>query len=312
MKRIVNNPIFVPQPKTLSKLAFTTVGLTCKAWSSLNLWKIHGQKHFESVMNKRIVDMNKCITFDNTFKSSDIDQLISNGIIGNNNNNNINSNVVQIPPLLPRPLVTISNHMCNLDDPILWGRLLPFDTLCNPIHMRWTLAASNILFTNPIYSKIFTLGKCIKTIRGDGVFQDAIDIGIEKLENGQWVHLFPEAKVNQSDELLRFKWGIGRMIAESKVSPLILPIYHTGLDKSMPLGKLPIPRVFKSIDITIGKPFTCDHLLNTEIDQQTKQQLLDNMTLPYRQDPRYLRYKLITDHIESKFKQLLDFSKTLK
>lgn len=54
------------------------------------------------------------------------------------------------------PLITVSNHMSTLDDPLLWGfRGFPsFD----PKLARWVLAAEDICFKNSLLSYFFRLG----------------------------------------------------------------------------------------------------------------------------------------------------------
>ncbi|KAH9457750.1 hypothetical protein MJO29_004910 [Puccinia striiformis f. sp. tritici] len=114
-------------------------------------------------------------------------------------------------------------------------------------------------------SPLFENGQVIKTVRGDGIYQPAIDLALEKLNHSQWVHVFPEGKVNQpsrdksqNHELLRFKWGISRLILESKHEPIILPIWLTGFDDVMPEGRPSpynmIPRLNQSLSIKISNP----------------------------------------------------------
>ncbi|KYR00452.1 tafazzin family protein [Tieghemostelium lacteum] len=189
-----------------------------------------------------------------------------------------------------RPIVTICNHISNLDDPIIWGAL-PSSILFQPSHMRWTLGASNILFTNPVYSKFFSLGKCIKIVRGDGIYQPGMDETLDKMLNNQWIHIFPEGKVNQSDKLLYFKWGVGRLVGEYYLKtgkyPILLPVHIKGLEKSMPLHKIPFPRFNKDIEITIGEKMDCDDIIR------------DNCT---EKDPKNY-FKAITDSIQIQYKK---------
>uniref|UniRef100_A0A0R0IAL1 Tafazzin family protein n=1 Tax=Glycine max TaxID=3847 RepID=A0A0R0IAL1_SOYBN len=85
------------------------------------------------------------------------------------------------------PLITVSNHMSTLDDPVMWGfKGFPiFDTNL----ARWVLAAEDICFRNALYSYIFRVGKCIPITRGGGIYQEHMNEALERLNDGEWVSL---------------------------------------------------------------------------------------------------------------------------
>ncbi|KAI4471047.1 taz protein tafazzin [Holotrichia oblita] len=160
------------------------------------------------------------------------------------------------------PLITISNHHSCFDDPGLWGTL-KLKHLLNKDRMRWSLAAHDICFTCSPHSYFFAFGKCVPIIRGAGVFQDAVDFCIQQLNKGSWVHVFPEGKVNMTKENMRLKWGVGRMIFESLVTPIVIPIWHIGMDDVLPNDPPYYLRLFKKLTFNFGNPIDFSELVRT-------------------------------------------------
>lgn len=46
------------------------------------------------------------------------------------------------------------------------------------------------MFTNPVFSRFFTLGQTIETFRGRGIFQPAVDKAVKLLQDGEWARVF--------------------------------------------------------------------------------------------------------------------------
>ncbi|XP_059171780.1 tafazzin-like [Physella acuta] len=192
-------------------------------------------------------------------------------------------------------LLTVSNHKSCLDDPLMWG-ILKTRQLINWDLMRWTSAAEDICFRNPIHVLFFSLGKVFPIVRGDGVYQKGTDFSIEQLNLGKWVHFFPEGKVNVTQEAIRLKWGVGRIIAECEKPPLVVPIWHVGMDSVLPNRQPYIPQIKQKVTFLIGKPmeFTKD----LEFLKSAKK------------SPQEIR-KHITDKIQEEFKVLRSVAEKL-
>lgn len=160
------------------------------------------------------------------------------------------------------PLITVSNHMSTLDDPLLWG-FTGFPSMdCKRI--RWTLTAEDICFTNPFFSYLFRLGKCIPVTRGAGIYQPHMNEALDRINKGEWLHTFPEGKLSQETvPMRRLKWGTASLIVRASVTPIVLPIAHCGFEKVMPekywFGRRPLfPLCLKNINIVVGEPMEFD------------------------------------------------------
>ncbi|XP_053614761.1 tafazzin isoform X2 [Plodia interpunctella] len=187
--------------------------------------------------------------------------------------------VSQRPPGVP--LITVSNHHSCFDDPGLWG-VLDCMPLMRASRMRWSLAAHDICFTNALHSCFFSLGKCVPVVRGAGVHQPAIDFCIERLSLGEWVHIFPEGRVNVDKEHIRFKWGVGRLVAETPRAPLIVPVWHEGLDRVLPNREPYLLKFRKRVFLHVGEPIQISHLLerlklSNATEEETRKAITDRI-----------------------------------
>lgn len=172
-------------------------------------------------------------------------------------NQNVLTNALENRPI-DVPLITVTNHHSCMDEPLLWG-ILDAQHLVNQCLMRWALAAHNICFYSKPISQFFAFGKSIPVNRGAGVYQEGVNFAIDRLNEGHWVHLYPEGQVNEQKLDMRYKWGVGRLIAECNVTPIVIPIYHLGMDDILPNKKpnfwlFRFPRVGKKVTVLVGKP----------------------------------------------------------
>jgi monolysocardiolipin acyltransferase len=73
--------------------------------------------------------------------------------------------------------------------------MMKWRQVMNGKRLRWVLVADEICFTSRPLAIFFSLGKAIPVIRGEGIHQKPMDFALEKLDQGGWVHVFPEGMV---------------------------------------------------------------------------------------------------------------------
>ncbi|KAF8375498.1 acl-3, partial [Pristionchus pacificus] len=150
-----------------------------------------------------------------------------------------------------RPLITVANHRCNIDDPLMFALMTRREFADTLDHQRYTLTAHNICFTKQSHTTLFSLGRCVPCVRGEGVNQKGMDFCLEKMEqDNAWIHIFSEGKV--VEEPGRFKWGVGRLVNECSKPPLILPIWIEGMNKVWPNHPPYYPRFGNTVNVFIG------------------------------------------------------------
>lgn len=128
---------------------------------------------------------------------------------------------------------------------------------------------------------------------------------LSKAEGGDnWVHIFPEGRVHQdpSGELLRFKWGVGRLVADPDVTPLVLPIFIEGtkaiLDEKRKNRRIPSSLYGTDVIIRIGEPIDFSEYV-ARAKEEAKKKGEGNVD-------RIATYKDITSIIQTSIEKLRD------
>ncbi|VDK54054.1 unnamed protein product [Anisakis simplex] len=170
-----------------------------------------------------------------------------------------------------RPLITVANHRSNLDDPLLWTIFSFREFISGRSRFRYILAAHNICFTNAWHTAFFSLGRCVPVVRGIGVYQRAVDFCIDMLAENKWVHVFPEGKVTPKP--IRIKWGVARMIMESPIPPLVVPIWAERMGEVFTSDPPFRPHFGKHVNVTVGDVLDMKEYVNrfdgkTEIERR--------------------------------------------
>lgn len=115
--------------------------------------------------------------------------------------------------------------------------------------IRWTMCAHDRCFKNPIFSSFFRTTKVLPVERGTGLDQLGMRAAEYQLNQGQWIHIFPEG--TRSQQLLPMKLGVGKLVAACKKTPLVVPILHSGMENVQPRGSS-LPKPGKKVRWILG------------------------------------------------------------
>jgi monolysocardiolipin acyltransferase len=159
------------------------------------------------------------------------------------------------------PLITVSNHVSALDDPLILVPLMSPLRLWQAEGVRWQLGAVDRCFHRPWLGAMLQYAKVLPIWRGQGMHQLGMQLAVERLNKGDWIHLFPEGTRSLDGvHMSACKPGIGKLVCDAAKTPVVLPIYHRGLEKVMGRGKA-LPSPGKSVHIIVGRPLHFDAML---------------------------------------------------
>lgn len=146
-----------------------------------------------------------------------------------------------------RGLLTVSNHVSLFDDPWLMA------CLARPRwkDLRWIPVDALNFFDSDAKAWFFGAGKGVPIIRGGGIDQPAMRFLSERLQMGEWVHVFPEGTRSRSPLRLHtpLKSGTANLIKAAR--PLILPFHHRGMERVLPIGAR-MPRAGQTVEVRFG------------------------------------------------------------
>lgn len=215
-------------------------------------------------------------------------------------------------------VITVSNHKATLDDPSVLACMLPW-RFALPSKARWGLCSQEYSYTHGVLaSTFFYSAKTLPVKRGAGIDHKMMEEFYKLVNDGKWVHIFPEGKIDQHevlggrhgpmrDRVGRLKWGVGKLIARAKERPIVIPFYHTNMEKIMPQNEKNqvislIPKTNIDVNVRVGAPISFDDLFEKYAHDR-----IDGSTSPWQtQESERALYSAITRRIED---ALLDLAK---
>lgn len=132
--------------------------------------------------------------------------------------------------------------------------MLPYQSILDAHLVRWTMCATDRCFKNPFAGAILRKGKVMPIERGRGVKQPLMDDVIARLDEGDWVHMFPEGTRSRTGTMGRMRPGVGRLVADAERTPVVVPFYHTGMETILRVGAWIPLNVGQKLRVVVGEP----------------------------------------------------------
>eukprot|EP00400_MALV-I_sp_L67-5_P000157 gene157-809_t len=156
-------------------------------------------------------------------------------------------------------LITVSNHMSNVDDPCVLSVGLPWSA-CDAKKARWSFCTQDLCYQNPFTAAFCNNGKVMPIKKGGSIDQPLWLHAFLRVVNGDWVHVFPEGKINnikfgvglygdRSDKDIEkfgvLKWGAAKLIVHADNPVTVLPLFHKGMSRVT--EQSPVTKVFSKL-----------------------------------------------------------------
>lgn len=155
-------------------------------------------------------------------------------------------------------MISVSNHSCALDDPLLLATITPPGS--PPEAHRWGMCATDRCFRNGLMAAFFRAGKTLPLERGVGMDQAGMRAAQGRLAAGEWVHIFPEGTRGKDGKMGPIRRGIGHLASSCDTPPLVLPFVHSGMEGILPRGAN-LPQVGQKVRVLFGEPIEFQDLL---------------------------------------------------
>lgn len=172
------------------------------------------------------------------------------------------------------PFLFVSNHVSMLDDGFVGTVVFLPRALWNWRFIPYHTPEKKNFFRGPFFSFLMWASKCVPFTRGKGVFQPGMERVIRLIKGKNTVHIYPEGTRTRTGEIGRGKIGVGRLVRETGTR--VIPCYHTGLEKVLPIGHK-IPKLGHKVKIQIGKVLAFDEFMKLPNTPKTWQIISDRI-----------------------------------